>query len=630
MKYYHKLIFFGALLTALWSSTLYILHNSLVQVEKEHTYKIALREAEVAYEKDLTYRHWVSGLGGLYAEISPNLLPNDFLKVTDRDVATTNGKNMTMINPAYMMRMVYSMMNTEAGLHAHITSLNPIRPSNKPVEWEKTALKQFNNNNVEFHEMAVEAGKPVLRFMRAMVTEKPCLKCHAYQGYVEGDIRGGISVVVPMSEYQDTLSAFSTKTDTTFLTIWIVGVMTLAICFIALGRNERARRFAEKELGMTKNYLANIINSMPSVLVGVDRELKITHWNTEAEKISGLNSKDALGLQLEIALPEMQGKIEKIHTAMKDKVAETDSVQTRTAEGMVRYEEITIYPLISNGSQGAVIRIDDVTQKMQFEQMIIQSEKMLSVGGLAAGMAHEINNPLAGILGHAQNIHKRLLADLKLNKSAADECGFTLDQLHRYLKKRKIPIMLNGIFDCGNRAAKIVANMLNFSRKSESKHGSYHLEELLDKTIELAANDYNLKKHYDFRKIEIVRQYSENMPPVVCSDNEIQQVFLNLLKNGAEAMSEKEYHGDSPKFICRIREENDMAVVEIEDNGPGIDLDLQKKIFDPFYTSKSVGLGTGLGLSISYFIIKEQHEGALEVNSVPGEWTRFTIRLPIP
>ncbi|ACS81201.1 c-type heme family protein [Maridesulfovibrio salexigens] len=629
MKYYHKLLLLGLILVLVWTGSIFFFYNRIVQAEEDNIYRSALKEAEVAFEKDLTYRRWVAGLGGLYAEVSPKLQPNDYLHVPQRDVTTTDGEIMTMINPAYMMRMVYGMMDEEAGLHGHITSLNPIRPENKPSAWEAKILESFNNNPADFHALATENEKPVLHFMRPMVTEEKCLKCHAQQGYKVGDIRGGISVTVPMSEYQQTMKAFIAETNSSFITIWIAGILSIIIVFNTLSRYERARCKAEDELAKTKNYLANIINSMPSILVGVDPEGKITHWNMEAEKISRISSNDAVGLPLSQALPDMQNELERILEAMKNRVIETDSVQTKTDAGTTRYDDITIYPLIANGVEGAVIRIDDVTERMNLEQIMIQSEKMMSVGGLAAGMAHEINNPLAGILGHAQNIEKRLLSDMEKNKSAATECDISLVNLRKYMDKRQIPKMLTGIKESGNRAATIVSNMLSFSRKSDKINRRYRLDELLEKTIELVANDYNLKKHYDFRKIEIIRQYDENTPAVHCDGNEIQQVFLNLLKNGAEAMSEKDYAQDQPRFICRIKDEKDMAIIEIEDNGPGITIQPVNRIFDPFFTTKELGKGTGLGLSVSYFIISDQHNGIMEVNSIPGEWTRFTIKLPL-
>jgi len=265
----------------------------------------------------------------------------------------------------------------------------------------------------------------------------------------------------------------------------------------------------------------------------------------------------------------------------------------RRENGEVHYEDITVYPLITNGVEGAVIRIDDVTGRVNLEQVLVQSEKMMSVGGLAAGMAHEVNNPLAGILGSAFNIKNRVFGDMKSNREVAEECGVSLEGVQAYLEKRKVVHMLDSIQESGKRAASIVENMLSFSRKSDKKLESYDLSALLDKTLDLAANDYNLKKYYDFRQIKIVREFDSDMPRVECEGNEIQQVLLNIFKNGAEAMTEKDYVDDKPCFNCRVYAQGNSAVVEIEDNGPGMDEATRMRIFEPFYTTKDVGKGTG-------------------------------------
>ncbi|WP_163352124.1 ATP-binding protein [Desulfovibrio sp. JC010] len=388
-------------------------------------------------------------------------------------------------------------------------------------------------------------------------------------------------------------------------------------------------RNTRDELGQLRTYLSSIINSMPSALVSVDNDCMITQLNREAEGRIIISAQDAVGQPLAEVLPRMEKVTDLVRKAVNEKKTYCESRQFRLDDGELYYEEITIYPLTADGVDGAVIRIDDVTDRTRLEMMMVQSEKMMSVGGLAAGMAHEINNPLAGVLGHVHNMRNRIFGDLKKNELVARECGVDLELVRSYLEHREIPRMLDGIVESGSRAATIVSNMLTFSRKSEKKHEKYNIAELLDTTIELAANDYDLKKHYDFRKIEINREYAEDVPSVVCEGTELQQVFFNLLKNGAEAMTEKEFIDETPHFNCRVSSDSSMVVVEIEDNGPGLDADSRKRIFEPFYTTKEVGKGTGLGLSVSYFIIKEQHKGVLEVDSLPGKWTRFSIKLPL-
>ncbi|SME92480.1 PocR ligand-binding domain-containing protein [Desulfovibrio gilichinskyi] len=388
------------------------------------------------------------------------------------------------------------------------------------------------------------------------------------------------------------------------------------------------RKIAEKELRNLQNYLSNIIDSMPSALIGVNLDGIITQWNKGAEQVSSLASKQAVGQPLEKVLPRLSSEMDKIKLAIATRQKKLESAKPCIINNETKYEDLTIYPLVENGVSGAVIRIDDVTDRINLEKMMIQSEKMMSIGGLAAGMAHEINNPLAGIIGYAYNIKNRLFGDLEKNSDTAQKCNISLPNLQEYLTRREIPRMVDGIINAGHRASLIISNVLNFSRKSESNFTEHSLIDLLDNTLELIENDYNLNKKYDFKKIEIIKDYDRNIPAIKCEGNEIQQVLLNILKNGAESMSGKEYSDDKPRFICRISQQNEIAIIEIEDSGTGIGEQDRKRIFEPFYTTKEIGKGTGLGLSISYFIIVNQHNGSLEVQSKPGSWTKFTIKLP--
>jgi PAS domain S-box-containing protein len=270
----------------------------------------------------------------------------------------------------------------------------------------------------------------------------------------------------------------------------------------------------------------------------------------------------------------------------------------------------------------------DITDRVLMEEVMIQTEKMMSVGGLAAGMAHEINNPLGGVLQNLQNIRRRISPDLPANSVAALEAGCSLDSIRSYLESRQVFQFLDAALASGQRAAHIVANMLEFSRQTESRIEPASLNDILDKSLELASSDFDLKKRYDFRNISIVREYEQDLPLVRCSRTEIEQVVLNLLRNAAQAMSLKEYGDQRPAIILRTFSEDNQIVMEVEDNGPGMEDTVRKRVFEPFFTTKHVGEGTGLGLSVSYFIVTNNHKGSIEVDSTPGIGTRFSIRLP--
>lgn len=229
------------------------------------------------------------------------------------------------------------------------------------------------------------------------------------------------------------------------------------------------------------------------------------------------------------------------------------------------------------------------------------------------------------------NVMKDRLTNSKLpaNIRVAEAIGIPLAAIEQYMTERGIPKMLSRIRESGNRAADIVTNMLQFARKSSNIISSHNLTEILDQCLDLAGSDYDLKKNFDFRQINIVREYQENLPLLPCDKNRLQQVFLNILRNGAEAMQEHHKQTTAPHtFTLRVfAHENDYIHIEIEDNGPGMDERVRKRVFEPFFTTKQVNRGTGLGLSVSYFIITEIHKGRMEVESTPGEGSTFIIEL---
>jgi len=383
---------------------------------------------------------------------------------------------------------------------------------------------------------------------------------------------------------------------------------------------------AEARLKFAEGYIRNILDSMPSILLSVDVEGRITQWNKQAALETGVPAEKALGRFFTDVFSGAPVSLEQIMVALTSSTPVKMVKVPQKGPDLTSYVDVTVYPLTTNNVQGAVIRIDDVSDRVRLEEMIIQSEKMVSVGGLAAGMAHEINNPLAGILQNAQVIRNRVSPELPANRSLADELGLSMDQIHAYFERRGCLRMMDSIMESGRRAARIVENMLSFSRKSNVQIAAVDICALLDRTVELAANDYDLKKQYDFRKIKIVREYDPDAPFVPCEESKIQQVFYNLIRNGAQAMVAQERPAC---FILRVMRQDEAVRIEIEDNGPGMSEELRKRIFEPFFTTKRVGEGTGLGLSVSYFLVVENHGGQLEVESTPGKGTTFIVTLPL-
>lgn len=383
------------------------------------------------------------------------------------------------------------------------------------------------------------------------------------------------------------------------------------------------RQKAEARIMFAEAYIRNILDSMPSMIISVDTAGRVTQWNHQAYQITGVPQEQAVGRFFEEIFPDAPVSMKRILEAIEGREPlRLHSISEQQGDVSV-FLDVTVYPLVTNNIRGAVIRVDDVSAKVRMEEMMIQSAKMLSVGGLAAGMAHEINNPLAAILQSMQVVKSRISLDLPANRALSDELGFSMEQLREYLERRGCLRMLDSILESGKRAARIVENMLSFSRKGGGTKLPVDMADLLDRTVELAVSEHGLH----FRDIGIEREYALDAPQVLCEESKIQQVFYNLLRNGAQAMAAAKT--GNPRFILRVFPEGNMVCIEIEDNGPGMPEEQRKRIFEPFFTTKKVGEGTGLGLSVSYFIVVENHGGTLEVDSAPGQGALFIIRLPV-
>ena len=253
--------------------------------------------------------------------------------------------------------------------------------------------------------------------------------------------------------------------------------------------------------------------------------------------MSALPQEKALGHPPTDLLPLLSSHQDKLQLALRQREVQRVEQASLRLDGVEHRLELQFYPLIANGVNGAVIRLDDVTERERLREMMVQSEKMASVGGLAAGMAHEINNPLSSILQAAQVCLMQCDPAIEANRKAAEACGCPMEALRCYIEQRRVVKFLEGIRDAGKRAAQIVSSMLEFSRKSESRRAPADLNEILEHSLALAATDYDLKKRYDFRHIEITRDYATDLPEVLCTRTEVEQVLLNLFKNAAQAMA---------------------------------------------------------------------------------------------
>lgn len=397
------------------------------------------------------------------------------------------------------------------------------------------------------------------------------------------------------------------------------------------------REKTEKALQESELRLSTHLQDTPVGAVTWDRDLTVVQWNPAAEKIFGYTAGEVIGKRAGdlIFPPPLKAAMDGMFQALVSGTGgRRHSGENLTRSGGIVYCEWYNTLLQTPGGKimGMASLVNDVTERKKTEEMIIQSEKMMSVGGLAAGMAHEINNPLSGMMQSAQVIKNRLTREQPANLEAAREAGTDLSVIRTFAEQRQILRQLDNIVQAGSNAAKIVENMLNFARSGSGTLEHCDLGELMDNAVILAENDYDLKKKYDFREIRITREYAGDLPLVPCEESKIQQVLFNLLKNASQAMHAfrvQKGGNEPPRLVLHAFRQGDWACMEVADNGPGMDEETRRRIFEPFFTTKQKDQGTGLGLSVSYFIVVDDHGGRMSVESAPGKGARFKVSLPL-
>lgn len=355
-----------------------------------------------------------------------------------------------------------------------------------------------------------------------------------------------------------------------------------------------------EELALLKEFNESIVESVNVGLLAVDEDGRIIRCNSPFEEMMGLDREMVVGtlveevfdesfaLNLENILGKSRWHLTEIRNAYK--------LHTFDKGGKSLILNVAVAPLrsVSNQQTGAIIVLENVSSRVKLEQTLQQSEKLSSIGLLAAGVAHEVNTPLTGVSSYTQ----MLLGMIP-----------ETDPKHALLQKMQRQT---------DRATNIVGNLLNFSRSANIEEFThFEINKLLNDTLQLL--EPQLRKS----NVEIVKEYSSGPLGISGSAGKLQQVFTNLILNARDAM----FAGG--KITLKTYPENNNAVaIEVIDNGEGIRAENLNKVFDPFFTTKGVGNGTGLGLAVTYGIIQE-HNGTIEVQSVEGEGTTFRLVFPI-
>jgi len=411
-------------------------------------------------------------------------------------------------------------------------------------------------------------------------------------------------------------------------------ILTALLIFFLVRTFVGKSQLLKQQLNDDSAVFRDFIEETNDLVTRVDGNGCLTYVNARARDVFGLEAHDCLGLSaFDFIHPDdREATVTKFRASIEQRLdsAEFENRQVSRSGKVTWMLWTTNIHYLPNGEVDSINNIaHDITHRKQLEETLLQTEKMVSIGGMAAGIAHEINNPIAGILQSSQLLQNRLLGTSAKNTGFFQQTDLSPEEFKTYLELQKVPLLLESIRESGERVARIVSDILEFSSRRIIEPVPIDMGDLFEQTIELASKELDLSSHFDFRKINIVREFAKDLPDIRCDRTQIQQVLLNMLRNGAHAMLDRPQEGRRPQFNLGLKVVEESIEIRIKDNGIGMDEETRKHIFEPFYTTKSVGQGTGLGLFVSYYVVVEKHGGTLDVESTPGDGTCFTIRLPL-
>ena len=341
--------------------------------------ELARSQARVAYEKDLLYRRWNASYGGVYVPVTDRSSPNPYLHTPERDIATSSGLRLTLMNPAYMTRQVHELAAQVYGVQGHITSLSPIRPANAPDPWEREALEAFQDGAKEISSVEQIHGGPYLRLMRPLFTEQGCLKCHAAQGYKVGDIRGGMSVSLPMAHLLTVQRSRISTLWVEHVLLWICGMTGLVFAMWRIGQHMKEREVAKEALQQSTEVLKATLESTADGIIVVNEKGEITDSNAKFSEMWQIAA-DVLATRkdaklLDHVLPQLEepaaflGKVQTLYASSDE---DFDILQFKDGRFFERFSS----PLIQHGKvAGRVWSFRDVTSQKTAEESLRESEE---------------------------------------------------------------------------------------------------------------------------------------------------------------------------------------------------------------------------------------------------------------
>jgi two-component system CheB/CheR fusion protein len=596
-------------MAALWTgclgaSLIWNLHE-----QREKSVEIARISAQVTFDNDVLYRRWAAQQGGVYVPVSEHTPPNPYLNVPNRDVTTTAGLPLTLVNPAYMVRQVNQLAQPGRGSRGHLTSLKPLRPENAPDAFETAALTSLENGVKEVSAFESKDGRQDLRLMRPFLIEKACLRCHAQQGYHEGDVRGGISVSVPMEPILAIERPQVARTSIAHGLVWLLGVVGLTLWGRGLEKHTAARERAEATARHNAAELEAAFAAMPHGIMVYDAAGSMVRTNAAARALYDI---DPFGVDIETLAkrlssrrldgrPIVREELPTVRALNGEQVLGERFVLTRPdrQEMIVSFSSAALQ--LGGQAIGAVTVWTDITDLIRTQQALRDADRRKDE--FLAVLSHELRNPLAPIRNSLFILDRAVPGSEQARRAQA-----IIDRQVGHLTH-----LIDDLLD----VTRIARNKIRLQCES------LDLTDLVRRTIE------DHRSLFEKNEVHLDVTLPAERIAVNADRTRLAQVVGNLLQNAAKFTGK----GGRAQVSLAVDETAGRAVIRVADTGVGISPELLARLFQPFAQAdesmdRSKG-GLGLGLALVKGLV-ELHGGEISVHSQGlGKGAEFVVRLPL-
>ncbi len=555
----------------------------------------ALTTARQSIEKDKIYRLWAAEHGGVYVPITPQTPSNPYLAhISERDIATPSGKPLTLVNPAYMTRQVHELASERFGTRSKITSLDPLRPENRPDAWETRALQVFSAGVKEYSSLEQMEDEIFLRVMSPFYAEAPCLRCHASQGYQIGDLVGGISVAIPWHPYQQAHQQAWVGYGFGYGGVWMLGLILLE------GHRRRLRLYLEQRRQSEQRHRSILQTAMDGIWL-TDINGRFIEVNETYCRMSGYSMQELLTMsitdveQLESA-SDTAAHIKKI----MEQGADRFESRHRRKDGTVFDVEVSIQYRPPDGGQ-FVVFLQDITERKQAVDQLKQQKTQLEQHNRALkqfnyAVSHELKTPLVSIESSLGLIQSTLpqTTDPELT-SAFGYARTATRQMNNLLESLLLMFRIDAA-----------------GTDTEATAFGVLVQDAIDQLTRGG-------------KLEGIKLTITANGPELCGDrHKLVQIWQHLIGNAAKYMGDQK----DPAISIGFEQTDQEVLFYVRDNGIGIEQAYQGKIFGLFDRLDKNPAGTGLGLTLVKRIV-EYYGGTIRVDSAgTGQGSCFYFTLP--